>query len=176
MKQAEQDTPPVNDEQAADLAALQAAASEGATSGVAKATSDVAAEESGPDLAHELAGLLKVAVAALSPIYPSLKTIYTDETTAAASNAIALVCKKHGWLANGMMGNYGEEIACIAIVGPLALSTYQGVTADIAARKAQERTAKLEGATLAATIEAPTAPAGANSKTVTFGAPTPAEA
>lgn len=160
---------PENTEQAADLAALQAAAaSEGATSGVAKATSGVAAEESGPDLAHEIAGLVKVAVAALSPIYPSLAGIYTEETTAAASNAIAIVCRKHGWLAGGMMGNWGEEIACVAIVGPLALATYQGISADMATKRATKKVEKLERLDLAAPVAPPDTSAAPESKTVTF--------
>lgn len=165
---------PANAEQAADLAALQAAATSGeAVAAPAPAGATEAAQ--GPDLAQEIAGLVTVAVATLSPVFPSLKGIYTEETTAAASNAVAMVCKKHGWLSGGMMGNYGEEIACLAIVGPLAFATYQGVQADLEAKRATAKVEKLEGLDLTAKIEAPTAPIDATSKTVTFGAPVPAE-
>lgn len=163
---------PSNDEQAADLAALQASANTGEA--VAAPTGQPEAVQ-GPDLAQEIAGLVTVCVATLSPIFPSLKGIYTDETTAAASNAIAVVCRKHGWLSGGMMGNYGEEIACVAIVGPLAFATYQGVQADLEAKRAQAKTEKLESIDLTARIDAPTGPMDSGSKTVTFGAPVPAE-
>jgi hypothetical protein len=171
----EENTPtPPNAEQAADLAALQASATSGdAVAATAPAGQPEAAQ--GPDLAQEIAGLVTVAVATLSPIFPSLKGIYTDETTAAASNAVAMVCKKHGWLSGGMMGNYGEEIACLAIVGPLAFATYQGVHDDLEAKRARDKTEKLETIDLTAKIDAPSGPMDSGSKTVTFGAPVPAE-
>lgn len=164
---------PANTEQAADLAALQAVANDTPAGAPAPAGQHQAVQ--GPDLAQEIAGLVSVAVATLSPIFPSLKGIYTDETTAAASNAIAVVCKKHGWLSGGMMGNYGEEIACLAIVGPLAFATYQGVQSDLEAKRATAKVEKLESLDLSAPIEVPTGPTDSGSKTVTFGAPVPAE-
>jgi hypothetical protein len=149
-------------EQAADLQALQAAAAEGQPGTVAQA----APEPTGPDLASEIAGLVSVAVATLSPVFPSLKTIYTKETTAAAAAAVAGVCNKHGWLQNGLMGKWGEEIACLAIVGPLAYQTAQGIRADLAARAPAKPPERLGGPELKAKpAEAPQAP-----KTVQFGA------
>lgn len=149
-------------EQSADLAALTAAANEPSAG---TPTAPAEPEPTGPDLQTEIAGLLKVAVATLGPMFPSLKTIYTDETIGAASGAVAAVCNKRGWLQGGLMGEWAEEITAVAIVGPLALATYQGVKADIAARQPKEP-AKLEAADLTA---APPAPAPAGQKAVTFG-------
>lgn len=155
-------------EQAADLAALQAAANDNAP-GAPGAAPVAEAAPHVPDLAEEIAGLVTVAVATLGPMFSSLKGIYTPEVTQAAAQAIARVCQKHGWLQNGMMGRYGEEIACIAIVGPLALQTYKGVMADLEARKPKQ-----------AERIAPPAPTEATptegQKTVTFGDPVEAAA
>jgi hypothetical protein len=118
-------------------------------------------------LSAEIAGLVSVAVATLGPLFPSLKDTYTPEVTQAASEAIARVCEKHGWLQNGMMGKWGEEIACAAIVGPLAFQTYQGIRADLEARKPPSEAARLEFPDLSA--KAPTEAPGA--KGVTFSEP-----
>ncbi len=157
-------------EQAADFAALQAAANE------ASAGPPVGGEAvpvPNLDLAHELEGLIKVAVATLAPIFPSLRETYTPEVTTAAAGAIAAVCNKHGWMQGGMFGEWGEEIACAAIVGPLALTTYQGITQDMARAKAQAKQREAER------ISAPAAPVSVTdtgptpSKGVVFGAPIP---
>ncbi len=152
-------------EQAADFAALQAAANEAEAAAPGAPAEPVAHV---PDLGQEIAGLIKVAVVTLSPMFPSLKRTYTPEVTEAAAGAIAAVCNKHGWMQGGMFGEYGEEIACLAIVGPLAFSTYQGITADMAEAKARDKPAEQ----IAGPAEPVTAP---GSKTVTFGAPAPAE-
>lgn len=157
-------------EQAADFAALQAAANE-ASAGPPVAGE--AAQVPNLDLAHELEGLIKVAVATLAPIFPSLRETYTPEVTTAAAGAIAAVCNKHGWMQGGMFGEWGEEIACAAIVGPLALTTYQGIAQDMARAKAQAKQREAER------ISAPAAPVSVTdtgptpSKGVTIGVPMP---
>ena len=149
-----------NPEQAADLAALQAAATEQAQ---AQALAQPQPEP-GPDLAKEIAALVGVAVATLGPLFPSLRTTYTPEVTQAAAQAVAAVCDKHGWMQGGMMGRWGEEIACLAIVGPLAYQTAQGIKADLAAREEKPKDP--------AKLEAPKVPNQTpGQKTVTFGAP-----
>lgn len=152
---------PMSAEQAADFAALQA--------GAAGAPPVPGAEPPapGPDLAQEIAGLVAVAVVTLGPLFPSLKDTYTDEVTKAAAGAIAAVCNKHGWMQGGMMGEWGEEIACAAIVGPLAFSTWQGIRADLEARAraAKPMALRQDGPEL----EAPAHQAAAGAKTVTFG-------
>lgn len=152
-------------EQAADLAALQAAAA-GTEAEAGLATTDTG-EPPRVDLATEIAGLASVAVATLGPMFPSIKSIYTPEVTQAAAQAIAAVCNKHGWMQGGMLGEWGEEIACLAIVGPLALQTVKGVKADIAARE-KDQPAPPER--IAAPVMGEPVPAEAmGQKTVTFG-------
>lgn len=153
-------------EQAADFAALQAMA------GPEPGAEVEAQEQQAPqvDLAKEIAGLVQAAVGMLAPMFPSLPGIYTPEATQAASMAVAGVCNKHGWMQGGMMGRYGEEIACVMIVGPLAFATYQGVKSDIADRQPVERIGGPD-------LSAPVPVAGpAPSKAVTFGAPVTATA
>lgn len=133
--------PAASAEQAADFAALQAAANE-ASAGPPVAGENVPAVQNVLDLANELEGLIKVAVATLAPMFPSLRETYTPEVTTAAASAIAAVCNKHGWMQGGMFGEWGEEIACAAIVGPLALTTYQGISHDMAEAKARAKQAE----------------------------------
>lgn len=148
-------------EQAADLAALQAAANE------ADAGPALPGQEAPPvaDLGKEIGGLMAMAVATLAPAFPSLAKIYTPETIGAASESIAAVCRKHGWMQGGMMGEYQEEITCLFVVGPLALATVQGVKADIAARA--KKPDQLQAPAMPETV--PNETPGA--KSVTIGAP-----
>ncbi|QXZ10956.1 hypothetical protein KUF54_07115 [Comamonas sp. Y33R10-2] len=166
MRDETQEAAEQSSEQAADFAALQAAAGPG--------PDEVAAEEQQEqgrhDLGAEIEGLLQMAVGMLAPMFPSLPGIYTPEATQAASAAVAGVCNKHGWMQGGMMGRYGEEIACALIVGPMAFATYKGVKGDIAARQPVERIGGPD-------LSAPVPVSGpAPSKVVTFGAPVPAPA
>lgn len=159
----EKKAPSMSAEQAADFAALQSAASEAPP---APGEQQEQEQHQGPDLATEIAGLAAVAVATLSPLFPSLKETYTQEVTKAAAQAIAAVCDKHGWMQGGMMGKWGEEIACAAIVGPLAFQTYQGIKSDLAARAPKKPPERIEGPDMSAPV--PETVAG--SKTVSFGA------
>lgn len=158
-------------EQAADLAALQASAEQGAAMPVQMAEP----EPEGPDLAAEIQGILTIVVQTLGPMFPSLPEIYTEPTKTAVGGAVAAVCNKRGWLQGGMFGEYGEEIACLAVCGPLALATYKGVQGDLAKHKAKAD-AKAGRIELDKPADWPEAPTVAPSKTVTFGAPQPAEA
>jgi hypothetical protein len=84
----------------------------------------------------EMAMLMGMIVNVLKPALPSLEGIYTPPVIQALAGSTAAVCKKHGWLQNGIGGKYGEELALGMIVVPLGIATYKGVTADIAAQKA----------------------------------------
>lgn len=152
-------------EQAAELAALQAMVGAEPGQEEGEGEQEVAAV---PDLAQEIAGLVQAAVGMLAPMFPSLPGIYTPEATQAAAAATAAVCTKHGWMQGGLMGRWGEEIACAVIVGPLAFATYHGVKADIAARQPAEPSRSGE---LNLSAPVPTAPG--TGKGVTFGAPVP---
>lgn len=87
------------------------------------------------DLAAEIGGIVTMLVKVMAPAFPSLQAIYTEEVTAAAAGAVAAVCQKHNWLSDGIGGRYGEELAAVIIVGPLAIQTAAAVKADIAARQ-----------------------------------------
>ena len=152
-------------EQAAELAALQAMAGPVPGQEEGEGVQEVAAV---PDLAQEITGIVQAAVGMLAPMFPSLPGIYTPEATQAAAAATAAVCSKHGWMQGGLMGRWGEEIACAAIVGPLAFATYLGVKADIAARQPAEPS---RSGDLNLSAPVPTAPG--TGKGVTFGAPVP---
>lgn len=154
------DKPTITAEQAADLAAIQHAINEQPdTSPSAPGMPGSPGEPPRADLAVEFTGMLKLAVAALSPAFPSLTEIYTDQVTAAAATAAASVCNKHGWLQGGIGGKWAEEIAAAAILLPLSWQTYQGITSDLA-RAGKSKPAE----TAAIPTEQPSA------KTVTFGA------
>ncbi|SOD41614.1 hypothetical protein [Nitrosovibrio sp. Nv4] len=94
---------------------------------------ETAPAEAGEKLAGEIAGLVAMFVKVASPALPSLSGIYTEETTAAAAQAVAAVCKKHGWMQDGVAHGYGEEVAAACVLLPLAFATYQGVKHDLAA-------------------------------------------
>lgn len=89
-------------------------------------------------LGNEITGLALMLVEVLGKPFPSLKQIYTPQVTAAAGEAIARVCVKHGWLPNGLSGGYGEELAAAMILLPLAYQTYQGVNHDLARMKMRQ--------------------------------------
>lgn len=86
-------------------------------------------------LAAEISGIIDAVVAVLNPALPSLGRIYTPVVTGAVSSGISAVCIKHGWLAGGLIGDYAEEFTAAIVILPLAVATYQGVKADIAAIK-----------------------------------------
>lgn len=158
--------PQMSAEQAADLAALQAAADNEAP--LPGAPEPVAV----PNLAEELEGLTLGVVAILKPVFPSLSEIYTPDATKLAAGGVAAVCNKHGWMQGGMMGKWGEEIACAIVVGPLLVATVKGVRGDLAKMEAAKPKAieTTSGPDLSA--KAPTQQVG--QKTVTFGAAVPA--
>lgn len=91
-----------------------------------------------PTLANEIEGLIQIVVNILKPVLPSLPAVYTETQTKMASEAIADVCNKHGFLQGGLMGKYAEEIACLAICAPLGYATYEAVQRDLAANKAKQ--------------------------------------
>ena len=131
---------PMADDQAAELAALEAAAAMSAEQLAGGAGEPAAAQA--PDLGDEIAGILMAVATVLAPALPSLKTLYTPETTGAAGAALAALCRKHGWLDGGLMGEYAEEVTAAMVCGPLAVATWQGVKADMAALKAKHASAQ----------------------------------
>ncbi len=147
----------ISSEQAADLAAIQSAINDQATAPVPGSPSEPPKAE----LAVEFSGIIRLAVATLSPAFPSLATIYTEPVTAAAAAAAAGVCNKHGWMQAGVGGKWAEEIAAAAILLPLGWQTYQGITSDLEKARAAKPSEPVA-------IEADQV---STSSTIAFGAP-----
>lgn len=138
---------PMAEDQAAEFAALQASAlGENAAPAEAETPIDIS-------LAGELAGIAGALLAAVGPMFPSVKALYTEEVTKGAAAAIAAVCVKHGWLSGGLMGEYAEEITALMICGPLAIATSQAVKVDLAAMKAKSGAAPSVAVSPAPTLQ-----------------------
>ena len=158
-------------EQNADLAALQLAAG----------AEPVPVDPNAPpeplpvDLAGEISSVLLMVTQILRPALPSVADLYTAETAGAVGQAVAGVCLKHGWLQNGMMGQWGEEIACAAVVLPLGFATVKAAQSDLVElkRKAAERD-KPAGAPAQIGQAEPAQAFGFGAKSVQFGNVAPA--
>lgn len=136
----------VSDDQAVERAALQMSAmeAEAAPSLPAGQGAEVAPADA---LAVEFAGIAGALLAAVGPMFPSVKAIYTEDVTKAAATSIAAVCVKHGWLSGGLMGEHAEELTALMVCVPLAVATVQAVKADLARmNRAPESAAEKVGA------------------------------
>ncbi len=160
-------------EQLADLAALEQSASGAPIVPGSPEAIAAEAEANRPDLAQEIAGMANAFIAITGPMFPSLRTIYTEETTSAAAQSLAALCNKHGWLQGGVMGEYSEEITALIVCGPLAIATYSGIQADIAARKPAVK--KVSHQATAQPAQSIADDGTVNQKTVIIGAPIPME-
>lgn len=172
IDQNEIDAAPLGEEEAADLRALQRAA-DGDPATVSAEGAEGQGGAVAPPLGQELAGMLFMLSKVVAPLLPSVGAIYTQEACDAVGAAVAPVCEKHGWLQNGVGGEWGEEIMCLVVVGPMAWATYMAASNDMQAMKDKR---KAEGVKRGEVIlnEGPkTAPPGAlrtpGSDTVTFG-------
>jgi len=126
-------------EQAADFAALQAAAMEQEAEAAAMA-GDV--EPARPDQVAETAAMFGAAVALLSPMLPYLPGIYTQERVEQLAGAYMPVAEKYGWSAGGWLEKFGAEIALVAVAGPLIVQTVGAHKAHKAAAAKVERERK----------------------------------
>jgi hypothetical protein len=164
-------------EAASDLRAL-----ENMAAGDPDALAAAAGDEAEPvavraPLAEELAGLLQMLAGMAAPVFPSLTKIYTPETCAAVGGAVGAVCDKHGWLQGGVGGEWGPEIMCVAVVGPIGYATVLAVRNDMAANEARNdaRLAQQGRDKLRATditeppVAAPGAAVAPGARTVTMG-------
>lgn len=130
------------DEQAADLARLQAAAMDGEPA----ALSDEVAQAAAPDPVAETAAMLGAVVALASPLLPYLPTIYTPETVQALAGAYVPVAEKHGWNVGGWLDRYAAELALVAVAAPVAIRTANAHKAFKAERAAEARAKRGEPA------------------------------
>lgn len=162
------DAAPIPGEQAADLAALTAAAEAAPPLPGSPEAAAMAMPDQRERIAGELSALVLAFVGIARPILPSLAEIYTTETTQAAAAAVAAVCVKHGWLDDGLMGEWGEEIAAAVVLLPLGFATVQGVRADLAARK-PAGAALADGSAAPLQVAESSGPVAAGSRAVQFG-------
>ncbi len=139
----------------------------------------VAAELARPTLDQEISGMLQVLAKVVGPFLPSVAELYTPEACEAVGAAVAPVCEKHGWLQGGMAGEWGPEIMCLVVVGPMAFATYGAAQKDLSARAARnrkdaERRGDVQNIGAEAPKRAATAPGALSvpgSDTVSFGVP-----
>lgn len=133
----------MSEEQAADLAALQAGAAAVVSpvqaaqeAQAAQAEQEAQAEQA--TLADEFEMVAGAALAVLSVPYPSLSGIWTDDAKRQTAQALAAVFHKHGWLAGGFMSGYGPEVALLVTAGPLVVASVGAAKQDTERRKLVE--------------------------------------
>ena len=85
------------------------------------------------DLRAEIGDALGAVAGMLAPALPSIGKLYTPDTCARVGDALGAVCEKHGWFSGGLLGENSVEIKAALVVVPLAVATYVGVKADMAA-------------------------------------------
>lgn len=105
------------------------------------------------NVAAEVAALVRMAAGILTPAFPSLAGIYTEEACARLGDAAAPVLAKYGLSVGGLFDRWGAEITLAAVAVPVALATWQGIKAD--------RAPKAEAAGKPAPAAPVEAPAGA---------------
>ncbi|WAL84964.1 hypothetical protein OYT13_11460 [Pandoraea sp. XJJ-1] len=119
-------------------------------------------EKPPPDEAEQLADLLKFARDAAAPMWPYLPDVYTDEAIGAIASTGSALMKKYGVTLGGLGARFGEEIAFVMVLGPLALAHWLAHRAWKAKCDA-ERTIEAgeHGASVTEYREAPAAPQAA---------------
>lgn len=139
-----------------DTKAIEALRVEAQAEGAAQAEAEAAALAPGEapppvvDPVAEAQAVFGMVVALAAPMLPYLPAIYTDEKLAMLAGAYVPVAQKYGWDVGGRLGNYGAEIALVAVAAPLAIQTAQAnkafVAAKIAEAKPKEGAAELPAA------------------------------
>lgn len=171
MEQQTQHQAAASDDEKASLAYLQAGALDDQDPAAQIEQQENASNQA--RIKGELSGLINTFVGLAGPMLPSLKVIYTPTATDQAADAVAAVCVKHGWLEDGIMQGYQEEITAAFILAPLGIATYHGVKGDIAAIKRLENKTQDTPASQAAPVPGSYQEPG--SRTVTFGTVQPVE-
>ncbi|MDO9011337.1 MAG: hypothetical protein Q7U78_05955 [Gallionella sp.] len=99
--------------------------------------------------AAELSAMLSIVTGIFAPVFPSLGKIYTPDTVQRLANSFVPVMVKRGWSTGGILGRFGEELAFCAVAFPVALATYAGVKADIAAAQPEQKEqGRIEGVSI----------------------------
>lgn len=76
---------------------------------------------------QELKTLLQIVSGLFVPLIPKLAEIYTPEACEMLAAAAVPVMQKRGWSTGGMLGQWGAELALLAVSAPMAIATYQAV-------------------------------------------------
>lgn len=133
----------MSEEQAADLRRLEMAAGEPdiemqriADSEADQAAKQVAAHADAN--AGQVRFMLDLAIPILGQMFPSLNDVYTEEARAAVAGTVGPVLTKYEIDLSDMGSKWGPEIACVVVCGPIALATYKGINADLAAAAAKK--------------------------------------
>ena len=113
----------------------------------------------------EVAWLITILAGLFAPVFPSLQKIYTPDTINSIAAAAVPVMAKRGWTTGALLGKYAEELALAAVAVPVALATWQGIKADVAAAKAKDKAEPAKAIT-----EQPAAPGVAVPDPATFAA------
>jgi len=127
------------------------------------------------DQAREMRDVLGLVVTMLSPALPYLPGVYTDEKIGLLSAAYVPVAAKYGWDVGGLLGEWGAEIALVAVAAPLAMQTARAHQDWTAERRMLALRAEAEGrAHFAATRNlAPVEPGDRGEGTLAGGDPAP---
>lgn len=131
-----------DDERAAGLSALMAEVEQPQTPGQGQGEGQGQGAEIEPQavpLSVEIADAITASVALLSPMFPTLEKVYTDQTVQRLSVATERVCVKRGWLQNGLFGGASDELMLAAVAVPVALSTWSAIRADLVAAHVEAR-------------------------------------
>ncbi len=88
---------------------------------------------------EDIIGMLRLAVEILSPMFPSLRQVYTDETMHSIAAVAVPLADKHGFSLSNVFGRFQEEIQFAFVVVPVALATYQAVKHDVLQRDIDAR-------------------------------------
>lgn len=132
----------LEDERAAGLSALLAQvepqAAPGAGSGGPEGQGGEVEPQAVP-LSVEIAEAITASVTLLSPMFPTLERVYTEQTVQRLSVATERVCVKRGWLQNGLFGGASDELMLAAVAVPVALSTWSAIRADLVAAHVEAR-------------------------------------
>lgn len=91
--------------------------------------------------ATQVAMILGLAVPILGQMFPSIIEVYTPEAQAAVAGTVGPVLSKYGVDLGDMGSKWGPEIACVVVCGPIAMATYKGINADLAAAAAKNKQA-----------------------------------
>lgn len=86
-----------------------------------------------------VAAIIEIALPILGTMWPSLKRVWTDDNQKAVAGTLGPVLTKHGISLKDWGAAYAEELAALAVCGPLAWASVAAVKADTAARTEQPK-------------------------------------